>query len=593
MAHIHEVIDMDKHFVIDPVTRIITNATPEKKMIMQYDHNSERYTFELPRYIDGHDMSLCDVVQVHYIDISPDKRTQKTGVYEVDDLQLASSDEGTDDIVLCSWLISQNATQIYGFLNFLVRYSCTTNGTVDYAWNTAIFSGITVSNGIYNGPAVAEEYADILEQWRQELFSGGGGGSVTIDSALSTISKNPVQNKAITAELEKKGEVKTVNGNAPDAAGNVAISVGSGEGTGTPGEDGGYYTPAVSDAGDLSWTASKDGMPEVAGTNIKGPKGDTPVKGVDYFTDEDVALIAEEAAKLVNVEIPSIEQLDAEKVFFNSDLVTTHAIGNIVLSNGQATIPAAGKNLKEVWNRIFVQEKNPSTVQPSVSLSVPQAKAYEVGTKITPSYSATLNPGSYSYGPATGVTATAWEVTDTAGNTANTTASGNFPELQVVDGISYKITAKATHGDGVAPVTNVGNTYPDGQIKAGTKSATSSVAITGYRNSFYGTLTEKSDLTSDVVRGLTKSGKALANGNSFTVTVPIGALRVVIAYPATLRDITSVKDVNGMNAEISSGFSKSTIAVEGMNHYDAINYKVYTMDFAAANDTANKLTVTI
>lgn len=280
MAHIHEVIDMDKHFVIDPVTRIITNATPEKKMIMQYDHNSERYTFELPHYIDGHDMSLCNVVQVHYIDISPDKRTQKTGVYEVDDLQLASSDEGTDDIVLCSWLVSQNATQIYGSLNFLVRYSCTTDGTVDYAWNTAIFSGITVSNGIYNGPAVAEEYADILEQWRQELFSGGGGGSVTVDSALSTTSKNPVQNKAITAELEKKGEVKTVNGNAPDAAGNVAISVGSGEGTGTPGEDGGYYTPAVSDAGDLSWTPSKTNMPVVPAANIKGLKGDPGDNGI-------------------------------------------------------------------------------------------------------------------------------------------------------------------------------------------------------------------------------------------------------------------------------------------------------------------------
>lgn len=332
MAHIHEVIDMDKHFVIDPATRIITNATPEKKTIMQYDHNSERYTFELPRYIDGHDMFLCNVVQVHYIDISPDKRTQKVGVYEVEDLQLASSDEGTDDIVLCSWLISQNATQIYGILNFLVRYTCTTDGTLDYAWNTGIFSGITVSNGIYNGPAIAEEYADILEQWRQQLFSGSGsGGSVTVDSVLSTTSTNPVQNKVVTAELQKKGTVKTVNGTAPDAAGNVAISVGSGTdareielqkndtaiqwrytgeeawtnlvpladitgpagaagapgkdgqdgSNGTDGQDGGYYTPAVSAEGYLSWVASKDGMPEMAGTNIKGPEGPVGPTGKD------------------------------------------------------------------------------------------------------------------------------------------------------------------------------------------------------------------------------------------------------------------------------------------------------------------------
>ena len=43
---------------------------------------------------------------------------------------------------------------------------------------------------------------------------------------------------------------------------------------GTNGEDGGYYTPSVSSGGDLSWTASKQGMPSVSGVNIKGPKGD-------------------------------------------------------------------------------------------------------------------------------------------------------------------------------------------------------------------------------------------------------------------------------------------------------------------------------
>ena len=44
---------------------------------------------------------------------------------------------------------------------------------------------------------------------------------------------------------------------------------------GAPGADGGYYTPAVSDSGNLTWTPSKSGMPSVPGVNIKGPKGDT------------------------------------------------------------------------------------------------------------------------------------------------------------------------------------------------------------------------------------------------------------------------------------------------------------------------------
>lgn len=287
----------------------------------------------------------------------------------------------------------------------------------------------------------------------------------------------------------------------------------------------------------------------------------------------------------------AINEFDAEKVFFSEDLTTTKEIGNITLTNGQATIPAKGKNLKEVWNAIFVEEQNPSTTEPSVSLKFDQAKGYEVGTKVTPSYKATFDKGSYSYDADTGVTVTGWEVTDTESNKL-TTASGSFPELQITDGISYKITAKVDHTEGATPVTNIGNAYADGKIAAGSKSATSGAA-TGYRNSFYGTVENKNTVTSSVIRGLTKSGKALANGSSFTVTVPVGALRVIIAYPSTLRDLTSVKDVNASNAEISSGFKLQTIDVNGANSYTAKSYKVYTIDFAQANDKANKYTVTI
>lgn len=42
---------------------------------------------------------------------------------------------------------------------------------------------------------------------------------------------------------------------------------------GQPGEDGGYYTPSVDASGNLSWAASKAGMPAVSGTNIRGPQG--------------------------------------------------------------------------------------------------------------------------------------------------------------------------------------------------------------------------------------------------------------------------------------------------------------------------------
>ncbi len=169
MGHIHSVYDTDAHFKIDGVTRTVKSESGTKTMVVQYDHNSERFTFEIPRMIDGHDMSTCNVVQVHYINVdSRDKERQNCGVYEVDDLQI--SPDG-DDVVICSWLISANATQFVGNLSFVVRFVCSTDGNIDYAWNTAVHSNVYVTNGIYNGDAIIEIYPDILEQWYREIMS--------------------------------------------------------------------------------------------------------------------------------------------------------------------------------------------------------------------------------------------------------------------------------------------------------------------------------------------------------------------------------------------------------------------------------------
>ena len=62
------------------------------------------------------------------------------------------------------------------------------------------------------------------------------------------------------------------------------------------GNDGVTFTPAVDDEGNLSWT-NDGGLENPEVINIKGPKGDpgyTPVKGVDYFTEEDKAEILDD-----------------------------------------------------------------------------------------------------------------------------------------------------------------------------------------------------------------------------------------------------------------------------------------------------------
>lgn len=163
----HSIYDTDTHFTVDPVNRVMTNEGSTKNILIQGDHNSERFTFALPRTIEGHDLSLCDSVQVHYNNIDATTKAESRGVYEVDDMQI--SPDG-DDTVICSWLISGNATKYVGVLGFLLRFTCITDkGVVTYIWNTAVYNKITVSDGLYNGEVVVEEYADILAEWEREL----------------------------------------------------------------------------------------------------------------------------------------------------------------------------------------------------------------------------------------------------------------------------------------------------------------------------------------------------------------------------------------------------------------------------------------
>lgn len=287
---------------------------------------------------------------------------------------------------------------------------------------------------------------------------------------------------------------------------------------------------------------------------------------------------------------------DATNVYFKDNLTITANIGvQTVGSTGSKTLETAGKNVKQVFDMIMAQEKNPTTTQPSVSITSTQLKAYEVGTKVTPSYTAKLNPGSYTYGPATGITAKSWAIKDSNNNEA-TTATGTLPEITVADATSYTITATATYDAGAGiPVTNLGNEYPAGKIVAGSKSATTTTKVTGYRCTFYGTLESKTgEINSAYVRGLAhKTNKALSNGSTLDIEVPVGAMRIVLAYPTTLREVSSITDRNGLGAQIKGSWAMSTVAVEGAEGAAAINYRVYVLDRSEPNGTVNHYDVTI
>ena len=69
------------------------------------------------------------------------------------------------------------------------------------------------------------------------------------------------------------GPQGTPGSNGKDGADGAPGPAGADGEPGPAGADGGYYQPAVDGSGNLTWTASKAGMPSVAGANIRGPQG--------------------------------------------------------------------------------------------------------------------------------------------------------------------------------------------------------------------------------------------------------------------------------------------------------------------------------
>lgn len=274
----------------------------------------------------------------------------------------------------------------------------------------------------------------------------------------------------------------------------------------------------------------------------------------------------------------------ADNVYFDDDITYTVAIGTLAKPSGSAKFAAKGKNVEQVLSSLMAQEANPSKSNPAVSFSSTGGLGtFEIGTKKNLTYTAALSAGGYTYGPATGITAQTWEVSCTGVANKLATATGTFENV-VAEATAKKITAKATYNDGAIPVTNLGNQYPDGQIKAGTASKDSGNLI-GVRHMFYGVV-KSADFALDSahIRGL--KHEAAAKKTISTFTAGDGALKVVVACPADY-NVTKVTLPSAMGADATADFVKQggTVQVEGAEGYAAAAYSVWVFEPASIPST--------
>lgn len=227
--------------------------------------------------------------------------------------------------------------------------------------------------------------------------------------------------------------------------------------------------------------------------------------------------------------------VDADKVILRDNITLAGGytqVGNLTKSqNGTATFQTKGKSVMDALTEIFSKRLQPTiTAQPSIgTFTLTGAGAVEAGTKVAAAaYSgATLNAGSYQYGPATGVVATNFKVeritnaattqvasVDAASLTAGSDNNGGVGFIigdaggdNAVSSLKYRVTA--THGAGVTAKDNLGAaSSPVVAIAAGSKTK-DTAAYTPFRNVFYGASTSKPALDSAAIRALGKTGKRL------------------------------------------------------------------------------------
>lgn len=272
--------------------------------------------------------------------------------------------------------------------------------------------------------------------------------------------------------------------------------------------------------------------------------------------------------------------VDASKVIMPFDITLAGSytqVGNLTkTSTGTGTFATKGKSVAQALQEILSKREQPKIKSnPSVSLTATSG-ANEVGTVVTPTWTATLNAGSYTYGPATGITASSWEISDTDGHKSSA-ASGSFTAFTVEDDTQYRITAKANYAAGAVALDNLGDpSNPTIQIAAGNKSANGGY-ITGYRAWFMYVGESLDAIDSTFIRGTTNMGATPVSQEN--VSIPQGTKRVMIAIPTTSTLVLDqVIDIDGMGLDIFGNFTLQSVDVEGLNGYEAKAYNVWVAE---------------
>ena len=235
---------------------------------------------------------------------------------------------------------------------------------------------------------------------------------------------------------------------------------------------------------------------------------------------------------------------------------------------------AAGTSIDSIVRKLVQVQIPPEYIAPTVSISVASGTIggfYEEGTVATPTISA-----SFTKNDAGSLNNIVIKKNDIQVATSTVSPISHTDEIVITGTTTFNATA--TYAAGLVKKDNFGEDYHTGSISSGSKT-TEDITYTSYRKYFWGSDTVTTPAVSSAnIRALSNSSEQSAGpGTTFTIKVTKGQTRVTFAYPANVRDVTSVKYVEIGDDDSKSVFTQTIVPVEGANGFTAIDYKVYSL----------------
>lgn len=242
----------DDILTVDLESRKIIIPDTVQNLGVESDDNVRILHFRLPRHYCTVDLSKF-AIRINY------ENAKGAGdLYEVTDSVVE------DDLIKFDWVVGRYAVTYEGNVIFNVCLRDVSDGKVIREFNTTIAT-LPVLRGLETGEAIIQEYVDILEQWRNDLF--GTGNTVeqkirdTGEEVIATIGDSV--GRFVTEHAEElrgpKGTTFTPN---VDADGNISWT-----------NDGGLSNPTPRNIRGAAFTYDMFTPEQLAA--LTGPRGET------------------------------------------------------------------------------------------------------------------------------------------------------------------------------------------------------------------------------------------------------------------------------------------------------------------------------